>query len=252
MVKEMYDRIVWQYWDNSQEFPDGIPYINLCHKSLDIHSTIGKGYKVIRLNKNTINDYIDINPFIFNIGNNSNQLAQKTDYFRAKLLYKYGGIWLDSDSIIINSLDSIFDKLEKFEFYGYKIIQPCVWGFACRKNATIMKKWCENNERILNETQGNNIFFGEFGHQSLRLFMDDPNSFFDDANSTVHALDHRYAWKYIDKNNIDNVKNYLFENQPFIMLNNAVIYDDIKKMSEEELKESKMMLCDFLRIGGVL
>jgi hypothetical protein len=88
--KEMYDRIVWQYWDNSQEFPDGIPYINLCHKSLDIHSTIGKGYKVIRLNKNNINDYIDINPFIFNMGNNSNQLAQKTDYFRAKLLYKYG------------------------------------------------------------------------------------------------------------------------------------------------------------------
>lgn len=249
----MYDRVVWQYWEYSTEYPDGIPYIDLCHKSVDKHSTIGKGYKVIRLNEHTIKDYLDdINPFIFNMKDSSNQLAQKADYFRAKLLCKYGGIWLDSDAIVINSLDSVFDQLNNYDFYGYKIIAPCVWGFACHKNASIMKKWCENNEKIVNETKGNGIYFGELGHQSLKLFMNEPNSFFDDANSTVHSLDHRYAWKYMDENNKYNIYDYIYENQPFIMLNNNIIYDKIKRLSVDELKKNNMLLCDFLRLGKVL
>ena len=29
-------------------------------------------------------------------------IAQKVDYYRAKLLYTYGGIWLDMDTIIVD------------------------------------------------------------------------------------------------------------------------------------------------------
>jgi len=31
----MFERIVWQYWENSPRYPDGIPYIELCHQSVD-------------------------------------------------------------------------------------------------------------------------------------------------------------------------------------------------------------------------
>ena len=86
----MFERIVWQYWENSPEYPNGIPYIELCHESVDLYSSEGKGYKVIRLNKDTVKDYIDWNPYLDNMTGNSNQLAQKADYIISKLLCKYG------------------------------------------------------------------------------------------------------------------------------------------------------------------
>ena len=101
----MYERIVWQYWENSDTYPNSIPYIDLCHETVDLHQTDGKGYKVIRLNDKNYHEYIDdINPFIFNLKESENQLAQKADYIRAKLLYKHGGIWLDSDAIVFRDL----------------------------------------------------------------------------------------------------------------------------------------------------
>ena len=81
----MFDRIIWQYWENSYDFPDGIAYIDLCHQSVDKYSTVGIGYKVIRLNEKNLSDYIDVNPYLYNLKDNSNQLAQKSDYIRAKL-----------------------------------------------------------------------------------------------------------------------------------------------------------------------
>jgi hypothetical protein len=247
----MFERVVWQYWETSDEYPNGIPYIDLCHQSVDNNTNNGIGYKVIRLNEKTVFDYIDINPFLLNIKGSPNQLAQKADYIRAKLLCKYGGIWIDSDSIVLNSMDPIFDKLENLEFYGYKIKAPCVWGFACHKDAEIMKKWCANNEKILDETKGNNIFFGELGHKSLQNFMDCPNSFFDNANETVHQIDHRYAWKYMEMNNLEP-EEFIKPDQPFIMLNNTLIYDKIKKMSKEQLKEQKILLTKFFKKAKVL
>jgi hypothetical protein len=56
----------------------------------------------------------------------------------------------------------------------------------------------------------------------------------------------------LNENNSDDFKNYIFSNQPFIMLNNAIIYKHIKKMSIKELKESKMMLSDFFKLSGIL
>ena len=247
----MFERVVWQYWETSDEYPNGIPYIDLCHQTVDNNAGTGVGYKVIRLNEKTVFNYVDINPLLLNMKGTSNQLAQKADYIRAKLLCKYGGIWLDSDSIVLNSMDPIFDKLEDLEFYGYKIIAPCVWAFACRKDAAIMKKWCENNERILGETKGNNIFYGELGHKSLRNFMDESKSFFDNANETVHQIDHRYAWRYMQINDLEP-EEFLKPNQPFIMLNNTLIYDEIKRMSKEELKEQNILLTKFFKKSKVL
>ena len=240
----MFERIVWQYWENSPEYPNGIPYIELCHESVDLYSSEGKGYKVIRLNKDTVKDYIDWNPYLDNMTGNSNQLAQKADYIRSKLLCKYGGIWLDSDAIVFNNLESVFDKLNDYEFYGYKIIAPCVWGFACHKNASIMKKWVESNEKILEETKGLGLGLGEFGHRSLRNFMDDEKSFFDEA-SKVQSIDHRYAWKYMEFTS--GIDEYITKEQPFFMLNNAVIYDKFKKMSREEILCSDILLFQFIR-----
>ena len=107
-----------------------------------------------------------------------------------------------------------------------------------------MKKWVESNEKILEETKGLGLGLGEFGHRSLRNFMDDEKSFFDDA-SKVQSIDHRYAWKYMEFTS--GIDEYITKEQPFFMLNNAVIYDKFKKMSREEILCSDILLFQFIR-----
>ena len=37
----------------------------------------------------------------------------QVDYMRILLIYKYGGIWLDSDTIVLTSLKELFDILQE-------------------------------------------------------------------------------------------------------------------------------------------
>lgn len=47
-------------------------------------------------------------------------VAHRADFIRSFLLAKYGGIWIDADCIVMRSLSSLFELLEKYEFIGYR------------------------------------------------------------------------------------------------------------------------------------
>ena len=51
-----------------------------------------------------IRDYINV------INTDHIYIAEKVDYYRGKLLYTYGGIWLDIDTILINNILLNYDK----------------------------------------------------------------------------------------------------------------------------------------------
>ena len=247
------EKIIWQYWENSPEYPNGIPYIKLCHESVDLHSANGNNYKVIRLNEETIFNYLsidEINPLVFKIKGNENQIAQRVDYYRAKLLCKYGGIWLDSDAIALRNFDYIFDQLKIYEFYGYYSDSINVWAFACNKNVPIMKAWCENNE---NELEINNeISKGELGHRSLNKFLNIGNNFFQNiVSDTYHAF--FSTWKILFYTNKDEIKHFLnIDYFPFIILYNTLIDKEFKLMSKEDLNKKENLLSFLFIQAGVL
>ena len=145
-------------------------------------------------------------------------------------------------------------KINKYPFFNLYIENIFPENFYERLKSRMLdykynsvlqdRNWVDNNDKILEETKGKGIYLGEFGHRSLRNFMDDDRSMFDDA-SKVQSIDHRYAWKYMEfENGIDE---YITEDQPFFMLNNAVIYDKLKKMSRNEVFLSNILLCQFIR-----
>lgn len=248
------NRIVWQYWENSPKYPDGIPYIDLCHQSVELHCDDGKGYKLIRLNSSTLHRYLkedELNPYLANVQGDSCQLAQKADYIRVKLLKKYGGIWLDSDTVVVDKLDEIFNTLEIVDFYGYFIKNPCVWAFACKAEAKIMKEWDELNEQVLNNTKGKGLGLGELGHKNLRLLMDkyrfDFKVYFCPANK-VHPIDHRNCYLYLQPGDIQS---YLKEKQPFFVLNNALLPQDLKKKDKYQIAKENTLLSSLFKLSGV-
>ena len=73
-----------------------------------------KGYKIIEWNEDNFD--IDSHPFVKEAYKNK-KWAFVSDYVRAWAIYNYGGIYLDTDVYVIDSLD---DLLDNKAFVGYE------------------------------------------------------------------------------------------------------------------------------------
>jgi hypothetical protein len=126
-------------------------------------------YNLIILNEKTIDDYIkNINPIVLKNLNNL-LIAQKVDYYRIVLLYLYGGIWIDADTIILKDFDMIFDKLDKDQdFIGFGCTsekcfngkpRPSNWTLASRQKGILMEKTLNKlNKKLTNKNQNFKYF----------------------------------------------------------------------------------------------
>lgn len=79
---------------------------------------INKDHDVFFLDSKTVLDYI---PNIYNISKDM-PLANKSDIIRLELLKRYGGIWLDSSSLVMEDLSWVHDLNSRdsgFDLIGY-------------------------------------------------------------------------------------------------------------------------------------
>lgn len=114
-IMEMKKPIIWLYWQNKSETYTKPPYLDLCLDS--VKKYCDKNFEIIVLNDEMIpivSRVIDKN------FTNIEPLAMRADYIRFCLLYEYGGIWLDSDIVIMKDLSYMINDLKKFNFVTFK------------------------------------------------------------------------------------------------------------------------------------
>lgn len=106
--------VMWVYWELRNGNISPPDYIQLCLEI--IHKNGSKYFDVVMLNEKNIFDYIpDLRKDI-----NDLPIALKTDYIRIKLLYMYGGLWIDADTILMNNLKDIAGKINSgVDFIGF-------------------------------------------------------------------------------------------------------------------------------------
>ena len=106
------NKIIWQYWGqglNHQELPE---IIRLCFDSVDKYKD---DYQVIRLNDETIGDYIDLPAFVWQkMRNSAFTRTFFSDLLRVALLNVYGGVWLDATVLLTGPFPEFFRKLNYF------------------------------------------------------------------------------------------------------------------------------------------
>ncbi len=104
---------LWTYWEKINNSPIP-PYILLCRKIMQ--KNCSKYFNVIVLDEKNVYNYLpDLRKDIDNL-----PIALKTDYIRMFLLSKYGGLWVDADTIIMNDLEYIHNLLdENIDFIGF-------------------------------------------------------------------------------------------------------------------------------------
>jgi hypothetical protein len=135
-------RNIWVYWENinRSKYPT---HIKLCLDSIKKH--LGTKYNLQILNEKSIREYLpDARGDFDNL-----MVAQKVDYYRIALLYKYGGIWLDADIIVMQDLEPIFRKLDEgYDYVGFGCtgaqcsngkFRPSNWVLGARPSSVLME-----------------------------------------------------------------------------------------------------------------
>lgn len=142
---------LWVYWENTHQRTTPA-HISLCRKTL--LKQCRDSFNVIELNEKNIYQYLpELKTLEPELLLHELKIAQKVDYYRILLLYKYGGLYLDADMIVMNDLISIIEKLRTYDYVGfgdYEYIRdkakasshsygaPQNWAMASRKNGILV------------------------------------------------------------------------------------------------------------------
>lgn len=172
---------IWMYWENvpGKVRPD---YLNLCYDTVKKNCE-GK-FNIVVLNNKNIYDYLpDVRK---DLAEKLPNIPMKTDYYRYSLLYKYGGIWMDFDTIIVKDLTPLIDKLKQYDYVGFGCYyndkrcleqtgypNPANWVMISRKGNVMFKKCLEACDNLL-DTKPKSYFeknYHAFGKNLLPMVI---------------------------------------------------------------------------------
>lgn len=209
---------IYIYWENrkNKKTPN---IVNKCYNIMK-----KKHNNIIFLNENNITNYIDIN--ITDILH-FKHIAYKTDYFRAKILNKFGGIWLDIDTILLHNLHKEWE-----DFYNSdKLVAldvGCIAYMMSKKNNIIFEKWIEHIENIIKLKT--DIKWGDIGGDLLKniIIKNNYQKYIYNFPKIVFRTGYKEFKNYyntdyfIVKNNINKIKN---NNIKIIILYGSYMYN---------------------------
>ena len=225
------DRNLFLYW-NGNEYK----LILILRRLIYLHSTHGKGYKVNLITNKNILDYIPVLPDYFY------QLcyAHQADFVRVTVICEYGGIWMDSDTLVIDSLDSLFNMIEYKDGFFIKENNDvlCNGIFGSKQHTPLLVEWKYKMMNVL-ENKREQISWCDIGSTILQRMYDTEPLLYEHYE-ILNGLDTIYPvnWnkcvdEFINKP-YEHYKTLIRDFQPVIVLVNSV-YKSIEHQSEEEI-----------------
>jgi len=241
---------IFIYWIEQQGYTRKWELINILRELMYLHSDNGKNYNLHFVNHDNINNYITNEE----LPNCFYQMCppHQADYIRILLIYKYGGIWLDSDTIVLTSLKELFDILEEQDgfFINDKnnILINSVFG--SKKNNPLFKKILDNLNVII-QKKGNRPFWTELGSQTFENIKKKYPLLFNNYK-IFYGPDSMYPvyWDKADiiwtKKEFNYAINLVKTFQPLIILCNSV-YGALENLTETQILEKKTPLTYFIQ-----
>lgn len=150
---------LWVYWENINGATKMPAHISLCRKTLIKHCR--SSFNLIELNEKNIYQYLpDLKRIEKALGLDRLKIAQKVDFYRIFLLYRHGGMYIDSDMIVMKNLKEVTDRLKDYDYVGFgeyyckigaynSYGAPQNWAMASRRHGTFITKALKAGVRML-------------------------------------------------------------------------------------------------------
>ena len=221
--------------------------IKILRNLIYLHSNNGKNYIIHFINKDNIKNYITTIPDYFN----DLIPAHQADFIRVNVICDYGGIWLDSDTLVMDDLNSLFDIIKNKD--GFFIIENtetlCNGVFGSKPNTKLMIEWKTQMLNILNNKK-QNIFWNEIGIHILETIKKNNLDYYNNYK-IFNGLDNMYPinWDKCVEDMLnkpyENYKTFEKDFQPVLILVNSV-YKELEKYSEKEILDGNRPLNYFI------
>lgn len=148
---------IWMYWENKPG-KTRPPFLDLCIDTVYHHCSAT--FDIHLLDRTSTENFLpDLRPDLQTL-----DIPQKTDYIRIALLYKYGGIWLDVDTIVMRDLHPILNKLQHYDFVGFGCTghicrngkpRPSNQALAAKPHSLLMRGVLQRLNGLLDQKQAN-------------------------------------------------------------------------------------------------
>ncbi len=197
---------IWMYWETRKG--DKKPaYLDICYQT--ILKNRGE-YRLNLLDEKSVGNYIKLPRFIRKI----EHIAHKSDYIRFELLRQYGGVWLDSDMILLDDIGKLIGQ-EKVKH-----------GFCVAER----KKGCPQIGFIYSDRMGAVVTEQVYKMKKL-LYMKQVRSLFQkNLNIEWTEIGFDILWPILQRNSYDVVPYQLVE--PIHWSDYRVLLDTSKDISE--------------------
>lgn len=249
---------VFAFWESDEEIP---AYLELCKKTW--YKNI-PNCEIHILNYDNLRSYIDDTYDLELI--RKIPLAMQSDIISAAILEKFGGLFLDIDSVVTDDLFRIFDMIstEKLIAFGNerKAIHIAVL-YSKKPNNRILKEWRKGAQQKLKDDIPLKMNWDYFGNSIVEPFFNNPE-YYEDCYIIERAISGNIleadAMKEYEATNIMKYKffyfNKIFNLKPEVMdfiksgvvsLHNSWTPVEIKKIkSIDEFLNTKMPIVDLL------
>lgn len=237
------ERTIWQYWETKGKKPKFVD---------DLHDLVrhNSGLDVVLVTPDTLTNYLpDIEKEIFDI----EEIAHKADMIRTRLVARYGGMWLDSDAIVIRDISWIVDLTSRYNFVGFndrgQLRQERPWVrvncFAAPPRSPIMKKWVDEQTKKLSK--------GTFSWEEIGTEIIHPLCL--EASEQVKILPFEkispVRWRHVERFGSHwRTPSDIINDVYIVMLSNKSLEDkfpELRGMSIEEIEKANVYLSHFIR-----
>ncbi len=262
----MAEKIIFTFWEPKDKIP---AYLELC---LESWKKFLPEYEIVILDYSNLDKWLG-KDFCDNYLYKTFSLAIQSDAIRCGILKKYGGLWLDVDTIFTSSnVKSILENNSDFS-----LITPHICFINANKNSIILDKWLKNIKRRV-KLYKKAFKYGKLSKYYLKIFK---NKFYkkltnwsylgnDIINPIISRIDDLKIYSPIDRNDLgcmpelligskynSAVKNYrefyfnsdnsdfvFAVNKGVILLHNSWTPDNYKKMTKHQFLNSKTTLAN--------
>jgi hypothetical protein len=227
------EKNVFMYWSG-----DEFKLIKLLREIIVHFSTVGEGYRLHLITEKTASDYFpDLPEGWTDVAPN-----YQSDIIGVWAVLKYGGIWLDADTLILENLDCLWDFEDGFFILENNEIL-CNGVFGLPKNSPIAEVWKKKIEMTLLAHRKSNTPVTGLGPPMLHsLSLEFPSLF--TQVKLLKGLDTVYPinWDQCTESYLmkpySYYKKYVREWQPFLVLVNSV-YRSAEPIPLDVLKNKK-------------
>jgi mannosyltransferase OCH1-like enzyme len=238
---------IWIYWDNpvGKTTPN---YIQLCWESIRKHC--GVDFNINLVTTNNIKDFLpSIGEEFFSLS----QINNKSNYLRYNLLKEYGGIWLDSDIIILKNIKPLTNILNNeinliaTASPQYSYGQPECGLIISKPNGKVITKAADIiNKKIASNPKGFNFPWGSMGPSILRQAVQ-GEKYKHLPSNLIMPIGWEQANRFQTRELLkltynENIYSYMLYHEMFRRYKSSIL-----NMTKRELYESKMLISQIFR-----